>query len=446
LKLVFKIFLGLISLLLGLIIVLVTLIDRTPYQEMPYYKEWKSSIKNLNISPVKSKDSLKIGWAKINITPPEPIPLAGYGKRRGKHYKTVHDSVFVRAIFLENSGFKSVLISADLLIIPPTVSELVKGRISETGLRFDQVYLGATHSHNSLGGWYNTLVGKLFAGEYNPKIEVIIADGIIQSIKNASKNTKAATVTFEKDEDRKDIKNRVIKGGKIEPFIRTLTFETLSEKVILTTYAAHSTVLNAATLQLSRDYPGVLVDSLEKSDAAFAMYMAGAVGSMAPIEFGINDFDELNNQAMGVLREIRSENEMEQRLSQPSIYSIQLPLPLRKASPRILKNWALRPWVFKWLFGESPAFIKVLSIGNTLMIGLPCDFSGELMEDLDRYAQSKGLNLIVTSFNGTYAGYITADKHFDFENYETFTMNWFGPYNGAYFSEVVRDIVDRVKV
>ncbi|MGK0138130.1 MAG: neutral ceramidase [Algoriphagus sp.] len=149
---------------------------------------------------------------------------------------------------------------------------------------------------------------------------------------------------------------------------------------------------------------------------------------------------------MGVLREIRSENEMEQRLSQPSIYSIQLPLPLRKASPRILKNWALRPWVFKWLFGESPAFIKVLSIGNTLMIGLPCDFSGELMEDLDRYAQSKGLNLIVTSFNGTYAGYITADKHFDFENYETFTMNWFGPYNGAYFSEVVRDIVDRVKV
>jgi len=398
----------------------------------------------MEINSLKSEDSLKVGWAKINITPFKPIPLAGYGKRKGKHYEAVHDSVFVRAIFIENNGIKSAIVSADLLIIPPTVSDLVKERVSETGLRFDQVYLGATHSHNSLGGWYNTLVGQLFAGEYNPKIEGIIADGIIQSIKNASKKTKAATVTFEKDEDRKDIKNRVIKGGKIEPFIRTLTFQTPSEKALLTTYAAHSTILNAATLQLSRDYPGVLVDSLENYDVAFAMYMAGAVGSMAPIEFGTNDFDELNNQAMGVLKEIRSENEMEQQISKPSIYSMQLPLPLRKASPRILKNWALRPWVFKWLFGESPAFVKVLSIGNTLMIGLPCDFSGELMEDLDRYAQEKGLNLIITSFNGTYAGYITADKHFDFENYETFTMNWFGPYNGAYFSEVVRDIIDKV--
>ncbi len=413
---------------------------------MPYYKEWKSNISKLEVKLASGQDSLMVGWAKVNITPTNPIPLAGYGKRKGKHYESVHDSVFVRTIFIENNGIKSAIVSADLLIIPPTVSNLVKERIAETGLLFDQVYLGATHSHNSLGAWYNTLVGTLFAGEYNPKIEKAIADGIIQSIKEASKTTKAASVTFEKDEDSKDIKNRVIKGGKIEPFIRMLSFKTATEKALLTTYAAHSTILNAATLKLSRDYPGVLVDSLENSDVTFAIYMAGAVGSMAPIEFGKNDFDELNNQAMGVLREIRSENELEEQIKAPSINNIQLPLPLRKASPRIAKNLALRPWVFKWLFGESPAFVKALSIGNILMIGLPCDFSGELMEELDHYAQSKGLNLIITSFNGTYAGYITADEHFDFENYETYTMSWFGPYNGAYFSEVVRDVIDKVSL
>ena len=412
---------------------------------MGYYDQWKKSISALEINAPTSRDSLKIGWAKVNITPSEPIPMAGYGKRKGAAYKDVHDSVFVRCLYLENNLLKSVIVSADLLIIPPTVSALVNKRLTELGLSEAQVYYGATHSHSSLGAWYNTMVGELFAGEYDASVEKLLAESILKSIKNAMAKTQSASVTFEKDIDKKDIKNRLIEGGKTEPYIRTLVFKTTTQKVILTTYAAHSTILQASTLSLSRDFPGVLVDSLEKNSAEFAMYLAGTVGSMGPIEKGETDFDEVNNQAKGVLKELLSENEYDSVSKNPSILSFQLPIPLRKASPRISKNLALRPWVFNWLFGESPAYVKVLKIGNVLMVGLPCDFSGELMEGLDKYAFTKGLNLIITSFNGSYAGYITADKHFDYEAYETVTMNWFGPYNGSYFSEVVRDIIDKVQ-
>jgi neutral ceramidase len=430
--------------ILLILIAFIDKIDRTPYQEMVYYQDWKTNITQLDLTSTIESDSLLAGWAKVNITPDNPIPLAGYGKRRGAKYLNVHDSVYVRTIFLENNGIKAAIVSADLLIIPPTVSKLVNARLSEIGLKENQIYYGATHSHSSLGGWYNTLVGKLFAGDYDPTIERMIADGIIESINLAQVNTEKTTVTFEKDFDNKDIQNRLIDGGKVEPFIRTLVLKTNHQKAILSTYSAHSTILNAATLSLSRDFPGVLVDSLEKNSADFAIYLAGTVASMAPIEKGNTDFDEVNNQALGVLHELLSENEFENLTSNPSILSFQVPIPLRKASPRISKYLALRPWVFKWLFGESPAYAKVLKIGNNLMVGLPCDFSGELMEELDNYASSKGLNLIITSFNGTYAGYITADEHFDYEAYETVTMNWFGPYNGAYFSEIVSDIIDKV--
>lgn len=83
-------------------------------------------------------------------------------------------------------------------------------------------------------------------------------------------------------------------------------------------------------------------------------------------------------------------------------------------------------------------------VSNVLLVGLPCDFSGELMDELSQYAADRSLRLMVTSFKGAYEAYITADRHLDKNLYETVTMSWFGPYNGAYFSEVVRDVVDKV--
>lgn len=77
-------------------------------------------------------------------------------------------------------------------------------------------------------------------------------------------------------------------------------------------------------------------------------------------------------------------------------------------------------------------------------MGFPCDFSGELVADMSAYAAKKGLKLMVTSFNSGYIGYITPDKYYSKDSYETLTMNWFGPYNGAYFQEIARDLIDKM--
>jgi hypothetical protein len=202
--------------------------------------------------------------------------------------------------------------------------------------------------------------------------------------------------------------------------------------------------LDSKTLQLSRDYAGKVVDTLEESKYEFAVFMAGAVGSMGPQQRGIDDFDEVNNQGGSVANEIFSVNEYESQNQSQSIRYFKLKLPLREPTPRLTQTFALRTWVFYQFFGKSDVFVNVAQIGNNLLVGMPCDFSGELMKPLTAYAKSKNLNLVVTSFNGGYIGYVTDDKHFYKDTYETITMSWYGPQNGTYLSEVIKDLIDKV--
>jgi neutral ceramidase len=436
---------------LGFIFVLVLIIliasikpiDRAKYTEKAHYKLFKSQFGNFK--PILSSGLLQAGWAKINITPAAPMAMAGYGNRRGKPYTAVHDSVFVRALAFDINGQKTFFLSADLLIIPPSVNALLEAKLKTIGIDIKNVHFGATHSHNSLGSWGNTITGKLFAGPYDPTIEPFLVKNICKVLQKAQENMAPADISYGEIIDKQDIRNRLeIAKPEIDPEIRSLKIvQNTGKKAQLITYAAHSTVLNSATLELSRDYSGVLVDKLEKNQVNFAMFMAGAVGSMGPIEKGIDDFDEVNNQGTSVFNFV---NNIQFKNVESNFFSTRIELPMSAASAKISQNWALRPWVFKYLFGDYPTYLKITKIGQTLFIGTPCDFSGELMIPLDAYAKSKGLDLVITSFNGSYVGYITKDKHYDIDLYETRTMNWFGPQNGAYFSEVIRDIIDRLSV
>ncbi len=443
-----KILAGLIIALLIFVASAVTTIDYTPYREMDYYRAWKQNIGKVEVSSDTTKQQpLRAGWGKANITPPAPGPMAGYGNRWGKPYESVHDSVYVRAVFLDNGLTQAAIVAADLLIVPPTVTEALKKRLPTVGLTFEQVYLGATHSHCSIGGWGDTITGELFAGDYDPAVVERIADAMIQAIQRAKSSRQTVEAGYMQVQDTTDIRNRLTgERATIDPWVRNLMLRGADGRTaLLSSYAAHSTTLGSSTMSLSRDYAGALVDSLEDGEADFALFLAGAVGSMGPQGTTESEFSQLSSVSDGVETAIQSKLGDFTPQSIHTLQSFTVALPLREPTPRLNTTWALRPWVFRWAFGDYPAFVKALRVGNVLLVGLPCDFSGELMADLSQYAAKRGLRLVVTSFNGAYAGYITADRHFDQNLYETVTMNWFGPYNGAYFSEVVRDVVDKMK-
>ena len=127
--------------------------------------------------------------------------------------------------------------------------------------------------------------------------------------------------------------------------------------------------------------------------------------------------------------------------TESNIKAIQFNFPLRDPHWRIGTNLRFRPWEFNSLSEQTPHYISILKIGNIVFVGTPCDFSGELIPDIEFVTDPLGINLIATSFNGGYIGYITKDKWYDLHEYETFIMNWFGPNNGAYFVELIQQLI-----
>jgi neutral ceramidase len=357
----------------------------------------------------------------------------------------VHDSLFVRAIVLQQNKTTTAMVSCDLLIVPPAVTALLKSKLTAINVMYENVYLAATHTHNSMGAWGQKYIGELFAGKYSEQVVAFIVDGIIEAIKKARNDMQVVQVGFKKVNAGNMVMNRLVgDAGTEDPWLRMLEFKKAdSTKAILLSFAAHATTLSDTVMQFSRDYPGALVDKLEKeNDIEQAIFMAGCVGSMGPEEPAGNDWQQLDYLAYA-LEDIADDSIANIILQQQSyMRMICMPLQLREPQWRFAQNWCFRHWLWSNLYGDYANDVRALRIGNTVIIGLPCDFSGELMAELDSYATSKGRHLIITSFNGGYTGYITDDKHYYKEAYETRIMNWFGPGNGAYFSEIVKRMID----
>ena len=58
-----------------------------------------------------------------------------------------------------------------------------------------------------------------------------------------------------------------------------------------------------------------------------------------------------------------------------------------------------------------------MEIGDLALVGTPCDFSGELVEGIQKSC-AKNREVMITSFNGQYIGYITADKHYEKDTHD----------------------------
>ena len=422
----------------------ISLIDLRVPENKAFYQPMMSSLDSLNRGlEIASPSAFKVGTAKISITPDSSMALAGYGARRPKEFDSVFDSVFVRTIIIQTSTRRVAILSADLLIIHPEVARAFHQNLSNIGWSKEDVFLAATHTHSSIGQWAPGFVGGLFAGDYDENVAGVIAEKMIESLARGQENLKPAVAGFSFSQNDDLVFNRLVReDGEEDGFQKNLTFRTSEGDILFSSFSAHATCLTSHSRKLSGDYPSYFHKHLEKdSSIIFSMYAAGAVGSMGPQTPDIDQFDRTKFIGVEVAKRVTKPDSLQDSLR---IAAFRIPLRLGKPQFKITKNLALKPYLFNYAFGDEQAEISGLLLGNVLLVGTPCDFSGELALPLYEYAKQKNLELIITSFNGGYVGYITEDKWFDLEKYETRTMNWYGPGNGKYFSDVIKKIITAV--
>ena len=94
------------------------------------------------------KSNLKVGTAKIKITPTTPIPMAGYGARKGP-FKGVHDDLYARAVVYSDGVNKAATVTVEVSGLSNAIWDDVTTRIEkETGIKKDFILLSAIHTHS----------------------------------------------------------------------------------------------------------------------------------------------------------------------------------------------------------------------------------------------------------------------------------------------------------
>ena len=431
----------LFTLLLGCQSCLTQKLDTTPYQQTTYYQQTKNRI--IAFQPAISTDTLRVGWAKVNITPAQQVPMAGYGKRKGKKMEQVHDSVWVRAFVFRSGNQKAAWVTADLLIMPMSVTARLQNILADKGYNLKNLFLTATHTHYSIGGWGQKPAGRIMAGKFNAKIVDKIALSMAEAILKAESSAKPTRMGYQEIAAPAFVYNRLVKEkGYVDTLVRVLQFEkSTGERALLCTYAAHPTSVSSQDLQLSAEYPGVLVQLLEQRlRLSMAAFGAGAVGSHGPQAPG-EEYTKVNNLANGLAGKITNGLQNMPLTFETNLQSAFFPLSLSKPQWRFKSNRRFRPWLFYAIFGKYPAGLSMLQLGPVQFIGTPCDFSGELLPEIT--APNANRKVMITSFNGSYIGYVTPQKYFHLKKYETRDMNFFGPYTGTYLTEMINLIIQK---
>jgi len=407
------------------------------YKEEDFYKQSLKSIQNTNID-TPEKSNVLAGWGQANITPSFAVDLAGYGLKGDA--KGILDSLWVKCIVLSNGEKTSANISFDLLLVHPVLVNAIQDAISKEFPQIDMARFSATHTHNSYGGWADGLLGKVLLGGEDDIVMDFIKNSTMSAVKTAMDNLSETGLAFARSDAKKYALNRLDNNYPVDGFIRQITLSNKNGNAVWYTFSAHPTFLPSDELQLSADYPGLVNTYLNNSNTReFAMFSAGNVGSHAPRSSG-HTYNDMESYAKSLSNLFPIKQE---KVQANILNSVDFPIQISDPELRITDSWCLRSFLFNWSLGEVEPKITATKLNDILILGLPCELSGEFSSELDSTAKAHGLQLMITSFNGDCMGYIIPEKRYSEDHSEAREMNWFGRYAGAYMTDYIKEIIYR---
>jgi len=457
---IIRVFTGVfISIILLLFFLISCRVDHTPYFKTSYYQKTNARLDSLEKTRTSSNDFVQAGFSKVSITPSlghakdsialgqfKEAPLAGFGARKGKSATGTHDSIFVKAAAIKVGQQLVVIVGADLLIMPPNIIDEVTLVLGKKGIRRSQVFYSASHTHSSVGAWGPGFIGEQFAGKANPRINQWLVRQIAQAVVSAITDLKPAQIGNGYFNAAPYTRNRLVgeSGTKNNDFNFISIQQKGGRKAVIGSFGAHATTIGADNMQFSADYPGYWQRKMEQGSVDLAIFCGGSVGSQSPAGEG-KSFEKPKNigESLADSLEIHLVNlELKDKIDMSTL-SLKMDLP--DYNIRLTTKLQFSTWLSKKLMPlPENVYLQVIKIGNLIWMTTPCDFSGEFARQLKDALANKGFNANVTSFNGSYVGYIIPGKYYYLDAYEPKTMGWFGPNMGEYTFELLRHLSETI--
>ncbi|MBP9902965.1 MAG: neutral/alkaline non-lysosomal ceramidase N-terminal domain-containing protein [Verrucomicrobia bacterium] len=455
LRIVVRLSLALAVLIAAVLLLGLVGVDHRPYFRAPYYVATTARLHASLVTNTVVQGELAAGFGRALLTPTinaptddstkgqfRSLPLAGYGNRHGKPASGVHDDLYVKAVALRVGNRLGVMLGADALIIPPEVTEAAMRHIeAELKLSREQIYLSATHTHCSLGGWGEGMVAEAFAGGFQPGARVWFADRIVSAVRDAIADLKPAALGNGRFAAPQFVRNRLVgELGNVDPDFSYVAVKQDHGKLgVLGSFSAHATVLSGDVMEFSADYPGWWQRTVEEATGGTAVFLAGGVGSHGPVSGG-KGFDGTERMGQALARTL-----LEQIANTPltnwiTFGVLGLDVSMPPLNVRVTDDLRLRPWLAQRLMPvKTNTFIQAFRLNDVVWISTPCDFSGELALGVKDFLRVRGgSGAVITSFNGDYVGYVIRSRYYHMDGYEPRTMSFFGPNVPDYFDEFIR--------
>jgi hypothetical protein len=445
---------GIAALVAATLMVCLEGVDYRPYLRERYYAETTALLHAEAATNSTARGELAAGFGRALLTPTlnapvddpahgrfRALPLAGYGDRRGKAATGSHDDLYVKAVALRVGDHLGVMLGSDSLIVPREVTEIAARRLEqELRLRRDQIYLSATHTHSSLGGWGEGKVGEAFAGKFNPGARVWFADRIVTAVREAVSDLKPAAFGHGSFSAPEFVRNRLVGNlGQCDPEFSYLLFKQNNGRVaVLGSFAAHATVLSGANLEFSADYPGYWECAVEQATGGLAVFLAGGIGSHSPHP-SEGGFKGAEGMGQALARTLLEKLPGTALTNQVAFSLLGLDVALPPLNVRLSDGLRLRPWLAARLLPVTGhSYLQGFRLDDSLWFSTPCDFSGELALGVKDFLRPRGYHAVVTSFNGDYIGYVILPRYYHMNGYEPRLMSFFGPNVPDYLTDLIR--------
>lgn len=386
----------------------------------------------------------KAGVAKANITPQQPMWLAGYGGRDHPAEGKLHD-VWIKSLALEDAGGKRVvLLTSDLCGIPRWMYESVSDAVQKQhGLDRSQLRLTYSHNHcapvvrGDLEDYYPLdAEQQKRVNEYSQRLEKQMIEVIGQALAGLKPATVSAGVgkcTFavnRRNNKEVEVPDILARGeplkGPVDHRVPVLSVKETDGKLIAVVfgYACHNTTLSF--YQWCGDYAGFAQIAIEKEHPGVtALFVTGCGGDQNPLPRRTVELcEKYGNQLAAGVEEVLKGNS--QKALAPKIRTAHESIDLAydkvvtrqelqehaNGTNAIRVRWAKR--FLKQLDAgqpldkSAPYAIQVWRLGNQDWISL----GGETLVDYaDRFRAEYGEETWVTSYSADLIAYIPSRRN-----------------------------------
>jgi len=245
-----------------------------------------------------SAEGLRAGAARVDVTPTQPVTLAGYASRTN-FSQGVHDPISARALAFEQDGARLVLVSLDSLGFYNETAEPLREAILEAcGLKPSELFLCAIHTHSAPTLTLDPEHGPAPNVAYTRDLRVQLAAVVHTALEHLAPvqigiGAGASPVGVNRREPIQDSnghtkivlgRNPSVLTDRDVQVLKVVRADGGGVTAALFAYACHSTSLGPKNYLVSGDIHGLAAQFLEQylGQGAVAPEFAGASGDIDP--------------------------------------------------------------------------------------------------------------------------------------------------------------------